>query len=174
MTVKKRILILLTTLFTAGTTLAQYPVPAFTQEQMEQAMVRQMQMMAAMFEVRTSRLGFDETVDAIKAAAEKRGWKVGQVYDVQAAMHNAGIKEAGRMKVISTCPVDANERLAKASQGKAPPLPCRYTVFDGKDGKVKVVKFNTELFAKNMPGETGKVLADIAEQEEALLKGIVE
>lgn len=163
----------------AGIAHAQGPAqpaaaPQMTQQQMQEAMLRQMQMMAAMFDLKTSKLGFEETVAAIRAAAEKRGWKVDQVHDVQAAMQAEGAKDAPRMKVIATCPKDANEQLAKASEGKAPPLPCRVTVFEGKDGKVQVMRLNTGMLAKGMQGDTAKVLAKVASEEEAVLQGIVQ
>lgn len=148
--------------------------PQMTQQQMQEAMMRQMQMMAAMFDLKTSKLGFEETVAAIRAAAEKRGWKVEQVHDVQAAMKAEGAKDAPRMKVIAACPKDANEQLAKASQGKAPPLPCRVTVFEAKDGKIQVMRLNTGMLAKGTQGDTAKVLAQVAGEEEAVLQGIVQ
>ncbi len=150
------------------------PAPQMTQQQMQEAMLRQLQMMAAMFDLKTSRLGFEETVVAIRSAAEKRGWKVDQVHDVQAAMRAEGAREAPRMKVIAACPKDANEQLARASQGKAPPLPCRITVFEAKDGKIQVMRLNTGMLAKGMQGDTAKVLAQIAAEEEAVLAGVVQ
>ncbi len=148
--------------------------PQITPRQIQEAMLRQMQMMAVMFDLRPSRLSLDETVKALLRGAEKRGWKLGEVQDVQAAMKAQGAKDAPAIRVVYACPKDANERLAKASEGKAPPLPCRYTVFEGKDGKVQVMRLNTGNLAKGMQGETAKVLAWVAEEEEALLKGIVD
>jgi len=161
----------------ACTAHAQPPaLPAAPQmtQQMQEAMMRQMQMMAIMFDLRTSKLGFEETVAAIRAAAEKRGWKVDQVHDVQAAMKAEGAKDAPRMKVVAACPKDANEQLAMASQGKAPPLPCRLTVFEAKDGKIQVMRLNTGMLAKGLQGDAAKVMAQIAGEEEAVLQGVVQ
>lgn len=177
-------LVLILTSLVALPVLAQQPAPSapaphaaapqLTKEQMQQMMLRQMQMMAAMFDVRKSRLGFDETVAALKAAADKRGWKVEQIQDAQAEMIKAGAKDAKPMKVLHGCPPGANERLAKAGQGKAPALPCRYTVYDDKDGKARIVKLNTPLIAKASQGEVAKVLTEVAAEEDALLLGIAE
>lgn len=150
------------------------PAPQMSREQMQQVMMRQMAMMAAMFDMRISKLGFDETVNALKANAEKRGWKVEKVQDMQADMVKAGTKDAKPMKVLYACPAGANEKLAKAGQGKVPPLPCRYSVFTDKDGKVRIVKMNTAVLAKANPGEVGKVLAEVAAEEDALLKDLAE
>ena len=163
----------------AGVSLfAQAQAPAPTREQamqMQQMMMaQQMQMMAAIYDLRKSRLGFEETVTAIKVGAEKRGWKLGDVVDMQAEMRKAGAKEARRMKVVNLCPAGANERVAKASGGKAPPLPCRATVFEGSDGKINVVRMNLHTLAKGMQGDLSKVLAELATEEDALYKGVVE
>ena len=159
----------------AGHTLAQPTQPTPEQmHRMQQVMVQQMQMMAAMFDFRRSRLGFDETVAAVSGEATKRGWSAPQTFDMQAEMKKAGASDAKRMKVVETCPKDANERLARASAGKLPPLPCRYTVFEGRDGKTYVTRMNTGLIAKGLQGEAAKVMADVAAAEEALLKDIVE
>jgi uncharacterized protein (DUF302 family) len=176
---KKALLILATGLSLSGAALAQAPAapaqaPALTQEQAQQIMLRQMQMMAAMFDYRRSRLGFDETLAALSDRAVKRGWSTPQIHDVQAAMKKAGATDAKRMKSLATCPPNANERLAKASGGKLPPLPCRYTVFEGQDGKIFVMRMNTHILAKTVPDEAGKVMLDIAGEEDALLKGIAE
>lgn len=153
---------------------AQGQAPQATPQQMQQAMVQQAQIMSVMFDLRKSRLGFDETVNAIKANAEKRGWKVGPVQDMQAQMREAGAKDAKRMKVISLCPAGANEKVAKAGGGKTPPLPCRATVFDGKDGKLYVMRMNLINLSKTLTGDLAKAMAEVGAEEEALYKDIVE
>lgn len=164
-------------LLTSASLCAQAQAPALSKEQamqMQPMMVQQMQLMAAMYDLRKSRLGFEETVAAIKAGAGKHGWKLGEVVDMQAEMRKAGGKDAKRMKVINLCPVGANERVAKASAGKAPSLPCRATVFDGADGKVNVVRLNLHTLARGMRGDLSRVLADLAAEEDSLYKNILE
>lgn len=153
--------------------LAQAPSKP-TPEQMQQAMLRQAQVMSVMFDLRKSKLGFEETINAIKSGAEKRGWKVGAVDDMQTAMREAGSKDAKRMKVIHLCPAGANEKVAKAGGGKTPALPCRATVFDGQDGKLYVVRMNLTNLAKTLPGDLAKAMAEVGAEEEALYKSILE
>lgn len=157
----------------AGTAQAQPATqPQMTPQQMQEAMLRQIQVMAALFDVKDSKFGFEETVAALRAAAEKRGWAVERIEDVQAAMKAQGAKDAPRMKVIFTCPRDANDQLHRASGGKLPPLPCRLTVFETKEGKIQVMRMNTGNLAKVVQGEAAKVLAQIASEEEVVLKAI--
>ncbi len=153
--------------------LAQTPAQP-TPEQMQKAMLQQAVVMSVMYDLRKSRLGFEETISAIKSGAEKRGWQVGAVQDMQAQMREAGAKDAKRMKVVHLCPAGANEKVAKAAGGKAPPLPCRATVFDGKDGQLYVMRMNLTNLAKTLPGDLAKAMAELGAEEEALYKGIVE
>jgi len=149
------------------------PTPAQAR-QMQEAMVRQMQMMSVMFDLKKSKLGFDETVNAIRAGAQRRGWKLGETQDMGAAMKEAGAKDTPRMKVISLCPAGAAEKVARAGAGKLPALPCRATVFDGKDKKVYVMRMNLANVAKTLQGEVAKVMAEVAAEEEALYKDFTE
>ena len=157
----------------AGAQQAQQPTPE-QMKQMHEAAAKQFMLMSAMFHTRHSRLGFDETLSAIRDSAIKRGWTVGAVQDVQAAMQQQGIKDAQRMKVIFLCPKEANERMAKASGGKSPALPCRVTVFEDKTGAVHFMRMNTSAMAKLVQGGNGlsKLLADIGAEEDALYKPI--
>lgn len=170
----KTLPLLLAALLLAGQANAQTPAPQLTQEQAQQLMARQMQMMAAMFDYRRSRLGFDETVAALGTAIDRQGWKKGPVHDAQAAMTQAGVADSKRMKVLEACPSGFNDKLAKAGQGKLPPHPCRFTVFEGRDGKTYVVRMNSAFLAKGIQGEAGKLMSFIGNDEEAILKGIAE
>ncbi|MDO9226596.1 MAG: DUF302 domain-containing protein [Pseudomonadota bacterium] len=171
----KRLAIALLACFSL-TASAQAPQPSKEQllQMQQMLMAQQIQAMASLYDLRYSRLGFDETVGAIKSGAEKRGWKLGGIHDVQAEMRTTGVKDARRMKAINLCPVGANERVAKASGGKAPALPCRVTVFETADGKINVVRMNLHSLAKGMQGDLSKVLGELAVEEDALYKGILE
>jgi uncharacterized protein (DUF302 family) len=151
------------------------PSPEQVQQAMAQkAMLQQAQVMSVMFDLRKSKLGFEETINAIKSGAEKRGWKVGAVQDMQAQMREAGAKDAKRMKVIHLCPAGANEKVKKAGGDKTPVLPCRATVFDGKDGQLYVVRMNLTNLAKTLQGDLAKAMAEVGAEEDALYKGILE
>lgn len=167
--------LLLAGVLLSGPAAAQAPAATQpTPEQAQQMMLQQMQMMAAMFDYRRSRLGFDETVGAVGAAMDRQGWKRGPVHDAQAAMVKAGMTDSKRMKVLEGCPAGFNEKLDKAGQGKLPPHPCRFTVFEGRDGKTYITRMNSGNIAKGLQGEAARLMAGIGADEEAILKGIAE
>ena len=152
----------------------QQPTPEQI-KQMQAMMQRQMQIMAVMFDVKPSKLGYAETIGAIKSGAAKRGWPVGEAHDMQAKMQQSGLKDAKRMTVIPTCPAGANEKIAKTSGGKAPALPCRVTVFEGKDSKIYLVRMNTTNMAKFVPeANVAKLMTEIGAEEDNLYREVVQ
>ena len=155
--------------------LAEAPPSKEQSLKMQQAMqAQQIQLMATVYDLRKSKLGFEETVAAIRGGAQKRAWKLGEVVDMQAEMSKAGNKATSPMKVIHLCPVGASELVVRASGGKAPPLPCRATVFVGADGKVNVVRLNLHTLAHSMQGDLARVLGAIANEDDALYQGILD
>ena len=173
---KKALFVLLATCTLAAHAQApQQPTPEqMRQAMMQQQQMQQMQLMSVMFDLRKSRFGFDETIAAIRNGATKRGWQQGEVRDIQGAMREAGAKDTKRMKVLTLCPAGANDKIAKAGGGKTPPLPCRATVFDGKDGTVYVVRMNVANVAKTLQGDLAKAMAEVGAEEDALYKDILE
>ena len=162
-------------LLSSQTAWAAGPQPD-VQAEMKKMQEAQAKLMAAMMSEKRSRLGFGETVAALQDAAKKRGWEVGQSIDMQAAMLKAGHKEAKPFKMLAMCKKDLAESLLKAqAANKAMPFaPCRMSVFEGSDGKVYIVKPNTELMAQTAPPAFEPLLKKIVEEEKALLAGIAE
>jgi len=169
------VVVCLSFLGTSGFAVAQQQPSPEQIAQMQAMMQRQMQVMAVMFDVRPSRLGFDETLAAVRAGAGKRGWSIGEVQDVQAKMQQTGLSQVKRMKILQACPAGANERVVKASHGKAPQLACRVTVYEGSDGKSYLVRMNTGNMAKLVQdAAVARVLAEIGTEEDALYREILQ
>lgn len=146
------------------------------QADMKKMQEAQAKLMAAMMVDKRSRLGFDETVAALQAAAKKRGWEVGPVMDMQEAMLKAGHKTAKPFKMLVMCNKELAESLIKAQlEHKAMPFaPCRISVFEGSDGKVYIAKPNTELMAQMAVPAFAPLLKKFAEEENAVLANIAE
>lgn len=157
---------------TAGAAEAQQDMQA-EMKKMQEAQAR---LMSAMMLEKPSRLGFDETVAALQAAAKKRGWEVGPAMDMQEAMLKAGHKNAKPFKILTMCKMDLAEPLLKAQiEHKAMPFaPCRISVFEGDDGKIYVAKPNTELMAQTAAPAFAPLLKKFAVEEKALLANIAE
>lgn len=147
-----------------------------TQAEMKKMQEAQAKLMAATMWERKSRLGFNETVTALQDAAKKRGWKVGEVVDMQAAMQKAGKKNTLPFKMLAMCRQDLAEKLLKeqAAQKAMPFAPCQISVFEGHDGKTYIVKPNTEVMAQLALPAFAPILKQFFEEEKAVLSGITE
>ncbi len=150
--------------------------PQNVQADMEKMAAAQDKLMQAMMQEKPSRFGFDETVAALQKNAQARGWKLVGVFDAQDAMHKAGHKDAKPMKVIGMCPVAQAEAVLKAEQAaKIPPVGvnCRYSVYEGMDGRVYVMRLNTALTARMAKGDVAAALASLSREEDAVMAGVV-
>ena len=140
--------------------------------QMQQAQAKIMQ---ALMQEKQSKLGVNETVDALKKAGEARGWKIAGVMDAQEAMVKAGHKDAKPMKILGMCQPKLAEAVLIAQQkAQLPPtLTCRYSVYESLDGKVYVMRFNTALMAQMSKGEVAAALTNLANEEDALMAAVL-
>ena len=141
-------------------------------QQMQQAQAKIMQ---AMMQEKQSKLGVNETVEALKKAGEARGWKIAGVFDAQDAMKKAGHKEAKPMKILGMCHPKLAEAVLTAQQkAQMPPsLTCRYSVYESLDGKVFVMRFNTALMAQMSKGEVAAALGNLANEEDAMMAAVM-
>ena len=145
--------------------------PQDVQASMQQMQQAQAKLIQAMMLEKQSKFGFNETVDAIQKTAQARGWKVSGVFDAQDMMKKAGNADAKPMKIVGMChPALAEAVLTAQQKAQVPPsLTCRYSVFEGQDGKIYVMRFNTSLMAQMSQGEVAVALANLAKEEDAVL-----
>lgn len=162
-------------IFSLSLGMAHAASPQEVQASMQQMQQAQTKLMQAMMLEKPSKLGFNETVDALKKTAEARGWKIAGVFDAQEVMKKAGHNDAKPMKIVGMChPALAEAVLAAQQKAQVPPsLTCRYSVFEGQDGKVYVMRFNTSLMAQLSQGGVATALANLAKEEDAVLATVL-
>ena len=150
--------------------------PQDVQADMAKMAAAQSKLVQAMMLEKPSRLGFDDTVATLQKNAQARGWKLAGVFDAQDAMRKAGHKEAKPMKVLGMCPQAQVETVLKAEEAAhIPPagVNCRYSVYEGMDGKIYVMRFNTALTAQMAKGDVATALSGLAREEDAMLAGVL-
>ena len=154
---------------------AQAASPQDVQASVQQMQQAQNKLMQAMMLEKPSKLGFNETVEALKKSAETRGWKIAGVFDAQEMMKKSGRDDAKPMKIVGMCHPSLAEAVLVAQQkAQMPPsLTCRYSVFEGQDGKIYVMRFNTGLMAQLSNGEVATALANLAREEDAVLSTVL-
>jgi uncharacterized protein (DUF302 family) len=149
--------------------------PQDVQTSMQEMQQAQAKLMQDMMLEKPSKYGVNETVETLKKAAEARGWKIAGVFDAQEMLKKAGHADAKPMKIIGMCqPALAEAVLVAQQKAQVPPtLTCRYSVFENKDGKVYVMRFNTSLMAQMSQGEVAAALVNLAREEDALMASVM-
>jgi uncharacterized protein (DUF302 family) len=155
--------------------LAQAASPQDVEASMQQMQQAQAKIMQAMMLEKQSKLGVNETVDTLKKTAEARGWKVAGIFDAQEMMKQAGHTDVKPMRILGMCHPSLSEAVLVAQQkAQMPPtLTCRYSVYQGLDGKVYVMRFNTGLMAQMTKGEVAAALTNLSKEEEALMASVL-
>ncbi len=129
-----------------------------------------------MLTVHKSRLGFEETVTAVQAEAEKRGWNVPKVYDIQTTLAKADHTDMNRIKIVSICQPHHAYKILKPDDNKfvAGMMPCRVGVFETESGEVFVSEMNLRLMSKLFSPSIRDVMGVVAAEEQEILATIVE
>lgn len=114
---------------------------------------------------------FDTTVANVVVNAEARGWIVPQTFDFQKSLVEHQQPDPGRMKVIKMCSPQVATRMFGSDDSKYASVmaPCSISVYEKSDGHTYVAAMNMELMSKVMGKKVGPVLADIAEDDAAII-----
>ncbi len=128
-----------------------------------------------MIVTKKSKLSVDEAVDKIQQEAPNVGWSIPHIYDMDGTLSEKGYKGLKRIKILSLCkPEYAYTILSRESDRKvSAAMPCRIAVYEDDMGRVYISKFNIKLMGRMFGGVVGDVMAKVAQEEEAILKGIV-
>lgn len=123
----------------------------------------------------TSKLGFEETVEALEDNAVKCGWEVPQVRDLQALYLEAGLKDMSKLKTIYLCNPQGGYSILQDDEFKALSvmMPMPVSVYERNDGSVGISAMNLGMMAGMFHGTTKEVLENGAENFEKSLEGIV-
>jgi uncharacterized protein (DUF302 family) len=128
-----------------------------------------------MINTHESRLGFTETLDALQAAAQEKGWLVPKVYDLQASLQKAGFADMTKLSVISLCQPKYAYNILKSDADKrvSAIMPCRTGVYETQDGKVMVSGMNMGLMSKMFGGNIAEVMGGVADEEREMLAKVI-
>jgi len=126
-----------------------------------------------MFVINESKLGFDETVEAITQSVQKNNWSMPHMYDLQATMKKNGF-DVNPVKVFSLCKPehayrilsDDNERMVSAL------MPCRVAVYE-KGGKTYISMLNAGLFSKLLGKKVKDVMGDASAENLQILAPVI-
>ncbi len=128
-----------------------------------------------MLNVHQSKLGFEETVEAIQQAAADNGeWKIPTIHDLQASLVKAGYEDMTKVKVIELCHPHHAYNVLKNDQDKkiSAIMPCRVSVYEDKNGQVYIAEMNTKLISKMFGGNISKVMDTVVNEQNIILSNV--
>lgn len=101
---------------------------------------------------KVSPFGFDKTVEAITAEAEKREWNVPAVHNLQQSLAKSG-KHVKPVKVIEICKPQYSGKMLELNDERIVSvlMPCRISVYEKEDKKTYVALINTEALSAGLP-----------------------
>lgn len=121
-----------------------------------------------------SKFNFDETLEKLKAEAEKKTWKVIAMHDLQESMKKSG-KDVLPVTVIALChPKHSGKVLEKDDERIiSSMMPCRVSVYTKSNGKTYISRMNASVFANQLSGVSFQVMADAATDIEDILAEVI-
>ncbi len=121
-----------------------------------------------------SRLGFDETVAAIEAGAEAKGWASPGTLRLDKSLAKHGVPFEPRVAVFQLCHPRYAERVLTSDRWASSLMPCAISVWEADDGRVQVSKMNTGLMGTLFGGTIAEVMGGpVARDEAAILANVV-
>ena len=129
-----------------------------------------------MFTVRKSRLGFEETITAIRESAVKNGWEVPGDFDIQQQYIKAGLEDMTRVKIIYLCFPHGGYRILKddADKPMSVIMPAGVSVYEATDGQVYIAGINFDRMSGMFSGTVREVLKEAAGNYANTLRDIAE
>jgi uncharacterized protein (DUF302 family) len=127
-----------------------------------------------MFIEHESKLGFNETVDAVANSAIENKWSMPHTYDLQATMKKHG-HEVNPVTVFSLCKPELAYQILESKDVRSASalMPCRISVYE-KDGKTYISMLNAGMLSKLMGKKAGKVMGAASAGNEEILKTIIQ
>ena len=121
-------------------------------------------MTGMMFESRSSRFDFAETVTKVREAASENGWTVPQVLDLQGHYHHEGLPEMRRATIVYYCNAKAGTDITKddANKPMLVMMPTGVAVYETSSGEVRVAHINFGLMRHMFGGVVKKALSQSA------------
>jgi uncharacterized protein (DUF302 family) len=131
-------------------------------------------MPGAMIITRESKLGMEDTVSELKAAAEEQGWVVAGVRNMNKSLSKHDRELEPSVRLVELCHPDYAQSILKSDRHLSTMMPCAIAVWQRDDGQVMVSNMNTGMMGKLFGGNAARVLSGrVAPDEERMLTTVL-
>jgi uncharacterized protein (DUF302 family) len=128
-----------------------------------------------MIVTQSSRLGFDDTISSLEAAATNAGWSIAGKKNMNASIAKHGVEFGPRVEMLEICQPNYAKEVLTDARHVACLMPCSIAVYEDDAGRVMLSKMNTGLMGKLFGGTVARVMGGaVAHDEYTILDGIVQ
>lgn len=125
--------------------------------------------------LRSSRFGFEETVETLKHAVEEAGWMLTEAEDLKDSLRQTGIEKVRRICLLKAYKPDYVSELLREVPHTACFIPSVFAVYETDSSGVEVSKINTGIVAKMLGGVIARIIGNrIAGDEAKILSSVSE
>jgi uncharacterized protein (DUF302 family) len=121
-----------------------------------------------------SKFSFDKTVELLTSDAERRGWKIPAVHDLQQSLAKSG-KAVKPVKVIEICKPEYSGQMLELNHERiiSVMMPCRISVYEKDDSKTYVALINAGILAKDLPDNIAEVMKAASDETFEIVKSVI-
>lgn len=118
--------------------------------------------------------GYDETVRLLQERIKEADWVVSGVSRMNDSLAKHGVEFGPKVTLVSLCQPEYAESVLKSDRYVSVMMPCKFSVWEGDDGKVYLTKMNMGLMGKLFGGNIANVMGqNVAADEEKILEGLL-
>jgi uncharacterized protein (DUF302 family) len=118
--------------------------------------------------------GYDETIERIQERIESAGWMVSAISELNNSLSREGAHFEPRVTLLSLCHPKYAESVLTTDRYVSVMMPCKFSIWEGDDGKVYLTKMNMRLMGKMFGGNISEIMGGkVARDEESMLKGLL-
>ena len=123
-----------------------------------------------------SKLGFDETVDALMDSIPKNNWKIPDTRNLQKLWKEEGIKEAPKMKILYLCNAKGAYEITKDDEllRMTVMMPMGLSIYETSKGEVEIAFMNLGMMSGMFTGVPHEVLMSSAQNLENAIKDFIQ
>jgi uncharacterized protein (DUF302 family) len=119
-----------------------------------------------------SRLGLEQTVAELKAAAEEKGWVVSGIVELARSIKKHGGPDVRPVRLVNLCHAGHAGRILSEDDARVVSvmMPCTIAVYEKSDGSVWISNMNASLLGRLFGGVVSEIMAGpVSEAQESFL-----
>lgn len=123
-----------------------------------------------------SKLGFDETVNALMDSIPKNNWRIPDTRDLQKLWKEEGIKEAPKIKILYLCNAKGGYEITRDDEllPMTVMMPLGLSIYETSKGEVEIAFMNLGMMSGMFSGVTHEVLKSSAQNLENAIKDFIQ